>query len=90
MNITRETRLACLVGRYPAARVVLTRYGLDSYEEANPPRESIAQFAEDRGIPAKRLLEHHDLRKENILYPVLDRVTDEEERKELLQECFAE
>lgn len=57
MNISRETGLAGLVEHYPAARVVLSRYGLDSYEEADPPRESVARFAEDRSIPAERLLE---------------------------------
>lgn len=57
MNISRETRLEDLLERYPAARVVLSRYGLDSYEEADSPRESVAQFAEDRSIPAERLLE---------------------------------
>lgn len=57
MNISRETRLAGLVERYPAARVVLSRSGLDVYEEADPPRKSVAQFAEARGIPVERLLE---------------------------------
>ncbi|CAN5857240.1 hypothetical protein BH23ACT11_BH23ACT11_04740 [soil metagenome] len=57
MNISRETRQAGLVERYPAARVVLSRYGLDSYEEADPPRETVSRFAEDRGIPVERLLE---------------------------------
>jgi hemerythrin-like domain-containing protein len=32
----------------------------------------------------KGLVEHHDSREENILYPTLDKVTDEEERRELL------
>lgn len=44
----------------------------------------------DYGYWFKRLLEHHDQREENILYSVLDRMTDEKEREELLQECFAE
>ena len=57
MNISRETRWEGLVERHPAARVVLSHYGLDSYEEAEPPRESVAQFAEDRSILAERLLE---------------------------------
>ncbi len=35
----------------------------------------------------KHLVEHHDLREKNILYPQLDRVTSEGERLELLQEC---
>lgn len=42
---------------YPAAKVVLSRYGLDAHEEADPPRESVGHFAESRGIPAERLLE---------------------------------
>jgi hemerythrin-like domain-containing protein len=225
MNISRDTPIADVVGRYPAARVVLSRYGLGAHEEADPPHESVARFAGSRGIMpewlldelnravdvseqepppssflslldihewlnehfllhqeallagdlplalelletveegqrehirveeelllpvyeragsipggnpqfyinehekmltilggfletlpriieqgaanarreivelfdqgywSKRLLEHHDQREENILYPMLDRVTDEKERKELLQECFAE
>jgi len=32
----------------------------------------------------KHLVEHHDLREANILYPTLDRVTSEEECRELL------
>jgi hemerythrin-like domain-containing protein len=57
MNISPGTRLEDLVERYPAARVVLSRYGLDAHEEADPPRESVARFAEDRGIPVERILE---------------------------------
>ena len=33
----------------------------------------------------KHLLQHHDLREENLLYPTLDRVASEEERQELLR-----
>lgn len=57
MKISGETRLDDLVVRHPAARVVLSRYGLGAYEEADPPRESVVRFAEDRSIPAERLLE---------------------------------
>ncbi len=49
-------------------------------------REIIGLFY--RGYWFKRLLEHHDNREENILCPVLDRVTSEEERTDLLCECF--
>lgn len=35
----------------------------------------------------KHLVEHHDLRERNILYPALDRVTTVEERRELLRIC---
>jgi hemerythrin-like domain-containing protein len=36
----------------------------------------------------KHLVEHHDLREQNILYPTLDQVTSEAERRELLSRCF--
>lgn len=48
-------------------------------------REIIRLF--DQAYWFKRLLEHHDNREENILYPVLDQVTGEAERKELLEKC---
>jgi len=35
----------------------------------------------------KGLLEHHDLRERNILYPTIDGVTTEEERRDLLLRC---
>jgi hemerythrin-like domain-containing protein len=57
MNISPETRLEDLVERYPAARVVLSRYGLGAHEEADPPRESVAEFAQGRSMPVERLLE---------------------------------
>lgn len=57
MNVVlAETPLGEVEG-YPAARVVLSRYGLGAYEEADPPRESVARFAEERGIPVGRLLD---------------------------------
>ena len=56
-NITSETLLKDVVRRYSAAGVVLSRYGLDSYEEADPSSESLARFAESRGILVEWLLE---------------------------------
>lgn len=35
----------------------------------------------------KHLMQHHDLREQNILYPTLDRITSETEREELLSHC---
>lgn len=68
---------------------------LDGFKETLPrlidegPEETRRQIIElfDQGYWFKQLLEHHDKR-ENILYPALDRVTSEEERKILLKECF--
>lgn len=59
-SINSETVLEDVLERYPAARVVLSRYGLETYEEAHPPRESVGRFAENRGIPVRRLLEELD------------------------------
>jgi hemerythrin-like domain-containing protein len=44
----------------------------------------------DREYMFKHLVEHHDLREQNILYPTLDQVTTEAERRELLARCFTE
>ncbi|MBI2087908.1 MAG: hemerythrin domain-containing protein [Deltaproteobacteria bacterium] len=41
----------------------------------------------DRQCMYKHLVEHHNLREKNILYPWLDRITSEEERAELLVRC---
>ncbi len=35
------------------------------------------------------LMEHHDERERQILYPVLDRITTTEERAKVLNECFS-
>ena len=53
---------------------------------ANLPREIIKLF--DTEATFKHLMEHHDLREQNILYPTLDKVTSEEEREELLSQCW--
>jgi len=37
----------------------------------------------------KSLCEHHDMRERNIFFPALDRVTGEDERRELIGRCFA-
>lgn len=46
-------------------------------------RRVIALF--DHEAAYKHLVEHHDLREKNILYPALDRVTHAEERAVMLQ-----
>lgn len=41
----------------------------------------------DDGAAFKQLLEHHDLREKNALYPALDSVTTPEEKRDLLTRC---
>ncbi|MEW6208852.1 MAG: hemerythrin domain-containing protein [Acidobacteriota bacterium] len=36
----------------------------------------------------RMLMEHHDSREQNILYPMLDKVTTEEEKRDLLARCL--
>jgi len=50
---------------------------------ANLEREIISLF--DQQAMFKQLVEHHDQRERNILYPTLDKVTDENERRLLLE-----
>ena len=52
---------------------------------ANLPREIIKLF--DVEAMFNHLMEHQDLREQNILYPTLDKVTTESEREELLSRC---
>jgi len=49
-------------------------------------RSIIALF--DREFMYKHLSEHHDLRERNVLYPWLDRITSEDERRALLMTSF--
>lgn len=56
-RIDAGTLVEEVVDRYPATKVVLSRYGLDAYEEAEPSRQSVSRFAEDRGMPVERILE---------------------------------
>jgi hemerythrin-like domain-containing protein len=48
----------------------------------NRARKIIELF--DAEAVFKSLLEHHDLREQNIFYPVLDEITTEQERQQLL------
>lgn len=54
----------------------------------DPPikRRILALLDEEKTL--KHVLEHHDQRERNILFPSLDRVTDEAERRELLTRCM--
>ena len=56
--------------------------------EAEPtPRDRIRIFDEESKY--KMLNEHHDQREQNILYPTLDRVTNDTERADLVSRCAA-
>ncbi|MEW6128559.1 MAG: hemerythrin domain-containing protein [Acidobacteriota bacterium] len=52
----------------------------------NLKRRIIKLFDEEAAF--KSLVEHHDMREENILYPTLDRITTPEEKKYLLNDCL--
>lgn len=54
-------------------------------DPTNLKREIIELF--DEQALFKHLMQHHDMREENILYPTLDKVTTEEERWDLLSKC---
>jgi len=41
----------------------------------------------DQEAVFKQLIQHHDMREQNLLYPTLDEVTSEAEREALLAEC---
>lgn len=57
-------------------------------EDATRLKRSLIDLL-DRQSMYKRLVEHHDLREQNILYPWLDRVTSDKERADLLALCMA-
>jgi hemerythrin-like domain-containing protein len=61
------------------------RLGRLKQDPTNLKREIIELF--DEQALFKHLMQHHDMREENILYPTLDKVTSEEERWELLSKC---
>jgi regulator of cell morphogenesis and NO signaling len=52
---------------------------------ANLKREIIGLFDDEAVF--KQLMQHHDMREQNILYPTLDNVSGEEERRDLLSRC---
>ena len=54
---------------------------LTACDAATLKREIITLF--DQQAVFKHLVEHHDMRERNILYPTLDRVTDETEKHDL-------
>ena len=56
-------------------------------ESGDPARRVIRLFDEEAMF--KSLCEHHDMRKRNIFFPTLDRMTNEDERRELIGRCFA-
>ena len=54
-------------------------------DRAGLKRKIIELF--DEQAVFKQLMQHHDMREQSLLYPTLDRVTGEEERRELLIRC---
>ena len=60
---------------------------LSSLEQKPDGRKRGILWLLDRQATFKNLMEHHDLREANILYPTLDRVTSEAERREILARC---
>lgn len=52
------------------------------------PRDIIALL--DRECTFKHLVEHHNMREHNVLYAELDRLTSQEEQRELIGRCTRE
>jgi iron-sulfur cluster repair protein YtfE (RIC family) len=82
--------LELFLGEHRKMREFLERFHATLLElEAHPPdlRRRILQLLDEQAM-FKHLVEHHDLRERNILYPALDRVTTDEERRALLRRCL--
>lgn len=62
---------------------------LSSLEQDPDSRKRGILWLLDRQATFKNLMDHHDQRETNILYPALDRVTSEAERREILSRCGA-
>ncbi len=64
---------------------------LSQMKERSPSglRQSIIALL-DRQFMYKHLSEHHDLRERNVLYPWLDRITSDKERRALLDKCIGD
>ncbi|MCS7158496.1 MAG: hemerythrin domain-containing protein [Blastocatellia bacterium] len=78
------------LGEHRKMREFLERFRLTLAEfEAHPADlcRRIIRLLDEQAM-FKHLVEHHDLREQNILYPALDRVTTEAERRELLRRCL--
>jgi hypothetical protein len=56
-KITADMFLPDVVGRYPATRAVLDRYGLKGCGGPTGPREQVAWFARLHGVPLPQLLQ---------------------------------
>ncbi len=75
------------LGEHRKMRAFLERFRetlgrIASEDEKMARRSVLALF--DRQAMYKHLVEHHDLREKNVLYPWLDRVTSADERAALL------
>lgn len=74
-------------GEHKKMRLFLDRFKETLRQlDAQPPdlKRKIIKLFDDQAM-FKHLVEHHDLREQNILYPTLDRVTSEDERQALLR-----
>ena len=65
------------------------RQALSSLAQNSDGRKRGILWLLDRQATFKNLMEHHDLREAKILYPALDRVTSETERRDVLARCGA-
>lgn len=63
------------------------KQALSSLEQNPDSRKRGILWLLDRQATFKNLMEHHDLRETNILYPALDQVTTVAERRDILARC---
>jgi hemerythrin-like domain-containing protein len=76
-------------GEHKKMRQFISRFyeRLEEMKYAADLKRPVLRLLDDEAM-FKLLVEHHDAREENILYPTLDRVTSEQEKQELLARCF--
>lgn len=77
------------VGEHRKMSEALDRIASMLERTGDDPRRRIVEILEEEAR-FKSLLDHHDRREREFLYPLLDRVTTEEERRALLERCRIE
>ena len=79
--IGEHTRMLAFLSRFAE---MLSELRDGDYEQTRKLIDLLDEEARFKG-----LCDHHDMRERNLFFPALDRVTDDTERQELINQCLA-